>query len=358
MKRKAEGEDVVAKAARVGGYDEEGRRRARLLRNRESAQLSRQRRKQYVEALEEKVRSLTSTIAELRGRLSFSLAENTSLRHQLFATAGPAAGGPGGVVYPPAAVNYPWYPAAPLIVPPRGSQVPLLPIPRIRPQKSSPVKKSAKTKKVASVTFLGLLFFLLLFGGLVPFVTVRYGSVTPLSRLNYGNGVVVDGNDRSRGRVLAVREPKGVVGMEQGRQDRSSWKSSNASGEPLLASLYVPRNDKMVKIDGNLIIHSVIASEKAGGSEKSVSERKGGGGESTGLVVHGDLGSALVVSNQRAPHSCRGSSEKLGELGSGSWDECGDEKELSASEGPLQRWFREGLAGENLSLSLFRDVIA
>lgn len=361
MKRKVEGEDGVAKAARVGGSDEEGRRRARLLRNRESAQLSRQRKKQYVEELEEKVRSMNSTIAELRGRLSFSLAENTSLRHQLFATAG-AAGGTGGVVHPPEAVHYPWYPAAPLIVAPQGYQVPLLPIPRIRP---SPAKKSVKTKKVASVSLLGVLFFLLVFGGLVPFVNVRYGSVTlvtSLSRLNYGNGVVVNGNDRSLDRVLAVREQKVVSGMEQDRQDGSSWKPSNASSEPLLASLYVPRNNMMVKIDGNLIIHSAlasekaaasekaVASEKAGGGEKIVSERKDGRGESTGLVVHGDLRSALVVSNGRSPHNYRGSSEKLGELGSDSWDKYGDAKGLSASEAPLQQWFREGLAGVIISL--------
>ncbi|KAL0359653.1 UNVERIFIED_CONTAM: bZIP transcription factor 17 [Sesamum angustifolium] len=46
--------------------------------------------------------------------------------------------------------------------------------------------------------------------------------------------------------------------------------------EPLAASLYVPRNDKLVKIDGNLIIHSVLASEKAMASHgKGVVRRSG-----------------------------------------------------------------------------------
>ena len=38
-------------------------------------------------------------------------------------------------------------------------------------------KSEMKTKKVASVSFLGVLFFMLLFGGLVPSLKVRYGGM-------------------------------------------------------------------------------------------------------------------------------------------------------------------------------------
>ncbi|KAM3325145.1 hypothetical protein P3S67_000269 [Capsicum chacoense] len=36
-------------------------------------------------------------------------------------------------------------------------------------------KSEVKTKKVASISFLGVLFFMVLFGGLVPLLNVRYG---------------------------------------------------------------------------------------------------------------------------------------------------------------------------------------
>ncbi|KAM3220504.1 hypothetical protein P3L10_025035 [Capsicum annuum] len=38
-------------------------------------------------------------------------------------------------------------------------------------------KSEVKTKKVASISFLGVLFFMVLFGGLVPLLNVRYGGV-------------------------------------------------------------------------------------------------------------------------------------------------------------------------------------
>ena len=49
-----------------------------------------------------------------------------------------------------------------------------------RPTSSKKVvkkKSEMKTKKVATVIFLGELFFMLLFGGLVPSLKVRYGGM-------------------------------------------------------------------------------------------------------------------------------------------------------------------------------------
>ncbi|KAK6791897.1 hypothetical protein RDI58_010978 [Solanum bulbocastanum] len=69
----------------------------------------------------------------------------------------------------------------------RGSQVKLVYIlmlkPRalvLAPRSSKKVykkKNEVKTKKVASVSFLGVWFFMLLFGGLVPLFKVRYGGM-------------------------------------------------------------------------------------------------------------------------------------------------------------------------------------
>ncbi|EFJ06284.1 hypothetical protein SELMODRAFT_73198, partial [Selaginella moellendorffii] len=56
--------------------DEEVKRKARLMRNRESAQLSRQRKKAYVDDLEERVRTLNATVAELNNTVSLISAEN------------------------------------------------------------------------------------------------------------------------------------------------------------------------------------------------------------------------------------------------------------------------------------------
>ncbi|KAL3568935.1 hypothetical protein D5086_028825 [Populus alba] len=124
--RKAEGEDVsVDVSGGVVSSEEEEKRRARLVRNRESAHLSRQRKKHYVEELEDKVRAMHSTIADLNGKVSYFMAENATLRQQLN---GNSACPP--PMYAPMA-PYPWVPCAPYVVKPQGSQVPLVPIPRL-----------------------------------------------------------------------------------------------------------------------------------------------------------------------------------------------------------------------------------
>ena len=63
--------------------EDEEKRKARLMRNRESGQLSRQRKKHYMEELEDKVRSMHSTIAELNSKISYIMAKNATLRQQL-----------------------------------------------------------------------------------------------------------------------------------------------------------------------------------------------------------------------------------------------------------------------------------
>ncbi|XP_057970534.1 bZIP transcription factor 17 [Malania oleifera] len=388
--------------------EEEEKKKARLMRNRESAQLSRQRKKHYVEELEDRVRSMHSTIQDLNGKISYIVAENASLRHQL------SGGGGGGMCPPPppgmyphppmAPMAYPWLPCAPYVVKSQGSQIPLVPIPRLKPQQavSAPKtkkidskKNEAKTKKVASVTFLGLLFFILLFGGLVPMINVKYGDVqdTGLGGIDYignkfydfhqgklltvnslvnGSDKTIDeelcngkygfGNDFTR-KVHCERSHVGDPELDVKHKERASQPSSDGfdhrdnTSEPLVASLYVPRNDKLVKIDGNLIIHSVMASEKAMASHVAFEMKN----RETGLAIPRNLSPALALSNGRRnegrqPHVYRSISEQQKALMSGFANNFKDNMKSSTADGKMQQWFREGLAGPMLSSGMCTEV--
>ncbi|WCJ28728.1 bZIP transcription factor 17 [Euphorbia peplus] len=368
----------------VAAGDDDEKRKARLMRNRESAQLSRQRKKHYVEELEDKVRSMHSTIADLNSKVSFFMAENASLRQQL---SGNGMCNP--QMYPPMApMPYPWMPCAPYVVKSQGSQVPLVPIPRLKPQqpvsgskpkKSEGKKGESKSKKVASVSFLGLLFFVLLFGGMVPIVNVKYGGV----RENGANGFGF-GSDRfydtQRGRVLMVdghlngsHEKTDIDRIHCGGRGRDvrvehspnsdSFANLNDSKQ-LAASLYVPRNDKLVKIDGNLIIHSVLATEKAMASHDAPDMNKN---KETSLALPKDFSPALAVpgvhshsdvSSNRGvhPQRYRTSNEGHNALPSRSSETLKDQLKSSAANGKLQQWFHEGLAEPLLSSGMCTEV--
>lgn len=379
--------------------DVEEKRKARLMRNRESAQLSRQRKKHYVVELEDKVRAMHSTIQDLNNRISFVVAENATLRQQL-SGGGICPPPPPGMyphpLMPPMA--YPWVPCASYAVKSQGSQIPLVPIPRLKPQQSTSTENKAKktgskksegkskTKKVASVSVLGLLFFFLLFGGLVPMVQVRYSGDKVVSGSNYINTRFFT---HHRGKVLTVNDLVGGnqtsgVGLNNEKYDfRGRGKRScveqlvedkrkepasrpapdvsshlDNSSEPLVASLYVPRNDKLVKIDGNLIIHSVMASEKAMASSRS----SGMNSRETGLAIPGKVPSALDFSDARRnkgrhPYVHDNPAEHRRAIASGSADNFEDNVKSSAkADGKLQEWFREGLAGPMLSTGMCTEV--
>lgn len=394
LKRKKLGEDLTNRDSRIkyrksncnaennnssnsneGLSEEDEKKKARLLRNRESAQLSRQRKKHYVEELEDKVRSMHSTIQDLNSKISYFMAENATLRQQMGgggapATAPPAVAPPPMAPPPPGmythpAMMYPWMPyAQPYMMKSQGSQVPLVPIPRLKPQQPPHAPKTSnkkveskkndgpKTKKVAGVSFLGLLFFIMLFGGLAPMVNVRYGGAR--EAFTGREGYIAGGfSDKHRGRVLMVngsefdenhggsRDYSSNSGVHHGQrgQGNSGDPSADESvrlengSEPLAASLYVPRNDKLVKIDGNLIIHSVLASEKAMASNRN------GGGE-TGLAVPGDLAPAIPGQDVGRNGARYPLLRALGAVDK-------DGVKSTATDGRLQQWFREGLAGNH-----------
>ncbi|KAA0053911.1 bZIP transcription factor 17-like [Cucumis melo var. makuwa] len=366
--------------------EDDEKRKARLMRNRESAQLSRQRKKHYVEELEDKVRNMHSTIAELNSKISYMMAENAGLRQQLSGSGMCQPPPPGMFPHPSMPpmppMPYSWMPCAPYVVKPQGSQVPLVPIPRLKPQQPIPVargkkteskKTEGRTKKAASVSFLGLLFFIMVFGGLVPLANDRFGNVGVVpGKLSFiGDNRLYN---RNQGRVLRVDEHSNLsdgvnVGThcgksgtlnrlqceriyrkgrdlnfdQRGKESQhlndsdESVKLRNAS-EPLVASLYVPRNDKLVKIDGNLIIHSFLASEKAMASRRASDTDKA---RETGLAIPRDLSPALTIPNIRALPSRPANR---------------DHKKATAVDGKLQQWFREGLAGPMLSSGLCTEV--
>ncbi|KAM7270551.1 hypothetical protein ACFE04_029765 [Oxalis oulophora] len=345
----------------------DGKRKERLIRNRESAQLSRQRRKHYVEELEEKVKVMNSTIAELNGKVSYLMAENATLRQQLM---GASSNGVAAPMMYPQPMGYPWAPYAPYMVKQQGSKtVPLVPIPRLKPRNSELApkvkKRESKTKKVASITFIGLLFFILLFGGLAPIVNMKFGGmrdeVSDMGVYDQHRGRVLTVNDVSNG----SHESKGSdftdggfdIGINSGGLCQKEVKPNRLTGsnefvhvrngsEPLVASLYVPRNDKLVKIDGNLIIHSILASEKARASQQKENSSE------TGLAIPKDLYTALG----NHPSINKNSNERPKALPAGNSDKLKDHSKLPAADGKVQQWFREGLAGPLLSSGMCTEV--
>ncbi|KAJ6700172.1 BASIC-LEUCINE ZIPPER TRANSCRIPTION FACTOR F-RELATED [Salix purpurea] len=353
--RKAESENVsvnVNGSASLSG--EEEKRMAKLMRNRESAQLSRQRKKHYVEELEDKVRMMHSTIAELNGKISYFMAENATLRQQL---SGNGACPP--PMYAPMA-PYPWVPCASYVVRSQGSQVPLVPIPRLKPQQTLPV---AKPKKVESKKGEGKAKK---FGG------VREGGMSGLGFVSErfydqhkGRVLIVDGHTNGSGEKVGVGYSNNRRHCERGHNGCPEHDSANKGAsehlsgsdefgqlgnvsEHLAASLYVPRNDRLVKIDGNLIIHSVLASERAMVSHESPKVKFT---KETALAI-------LGVGNNRGRHShvYRTHTERQKALDSGSADTSKDNLKSSTAKGKLQQWFREGLAGPLLSHGMCTEV--
>lgn len=109
----------------------------------------------------------------------------------------------------------------------------------------------------------------------------------------------------------------------------------------------MPRNDKLVKIDGNLIIHSVLASEKAMASHDA---SKANSKEATGLAIPKDFSPALAIPDVRGngarhSHFYRNPAERQRAISSGSTDALKDHMKSSAANGKLQQWFQEGLSG-------------
>ncbi|KAI3830235.1 hypothetical protein L1987_04371 [Smallanthus sonchifolius] len=143
-------------------------------------------------------------------------------------------------------------------------------------------------------------------------------------------------NQQHHGRVLR--------GDEHEHKHKHVNGSNHNASEPLVASLYVPRNDKLVKIDGSLIIYSVLASEKAMASrEEQLMAKK----EDTGLAVGLDLVPAIPIPTVKY----RTSSDHQRALPSNK-----ENLQPKHGDGKLQQWFREGLSGLMLSSGMCTEV--
>ncbi|KAF6990182.1 hypothetical protein CFC21_007414 [Triticum aestivum] len=338
------------------GEGEDTRRAARLIRNRESAQLSRQRKKRYVEELEEKVKSMNSVINDLNSKISFIVAENATLRQQLGSGGGNC---PPPGMYPPGAMpgmHFPWVPG--YAMRPHGSHVPLVPIPRLKPQQQvtatkatkkpenkkavdSKSKSKTKTKKVASVSLLGLMLVMLVFGAFVPGFNHNFGlsggSDNAMFR-NFGqpHDRVVNVNNHGQAPKGGLNNSdmtgvdSGMMIGTDGSADQKHQPPLNSS-ETLPALLYVPRNGKHVKINGNLIIHSVLASEKAVAHGTSQHNRDQSG------IDHKETSTA-IARHLSLPGNNMNPQEK------------------SPVDGPLPQWFREGMAGPILNSGMCSEV--
>ncbi|ESQ48957.1 hypothetical protein EUTSA_v10020207mg [Eutrema salsugineum] len=344
--------------------EDDDKKKTKMIRNRESAQLSRLRKKQYLEELQGRVKSMNSTIAELNGKISFVMAENAALRQQMAAASGAPPMNP-YMAAPP--LPYQWMPYPPYPVRAYGSQTPLVPIPKLNPKpvsgcrpkkaESKKIEGKSKLKKVASISFIGILFFIFLFGTLVPFMNVNnggdsgsFGGLTNYEGRRYyeeHKGKVLMVGDGSEGNIHSSRRSHGeresCGGVDYSAHPKVEGRPSslcNAS-EPLFASLYVPRNDGLVKIDGNLIIHSVLASEKATAFAKMNNSETIKSKEHE-LTIPGVLSSALAVPEVRGngamlPHSKA--------LSSG-----------SAEGKRLHQWFHEGGSGTLMDYSMCTEV--
>eukprot|EP00249_Psilotum_nudum_P022841 c28657_g1_i1 orf=423-3248(+) len=429
------------------GVGDEQKRQARLMRNRESAQLSRQRKKTYVDELEERIKTMTSTIAELNNTIGLISAENINLRRQLgFCCQPPPCGKPSGI---PMAV--PWVPvnaySSPILCGrflSGNSQVPLVPIPRLKshqtavrkPRKSKPdsekketaEKVQKRTKKVAGVAIVGLFFFMVLFqplnwsfsgmkmfglehGALFPgwqetrtgHSVVRAGGRVltswneeedPINRMStLGNPhTKCSGLNSSKSQLESEQHSDNVPskvsqkGLQAGNS-RGNWQpvtscgrqevndaaqpTRNLSGggvyagntSELSAMLFVPRNDKLVRIDGNLIIHSVLAGDRAARESRKPLNGKGlnrRGLDEKGLalardfkVIDFDVGKEKGVQTQEIVAAAE--LQKALSANPKVFYE-GGVFHSEKTDGSLQQWFMEGLAGPILSSGMCTEV--
>uniref|UniRef100_A0A8R7K370 BZIP domain-containing protein n=1 Tax=Triticum urartu TaxID=4572 RepID=A0A8R7K370_TRIUA len=310
----------------AGGEGEDTRRAARLIRNRESAQLSRQRKKRYVEELEEKVKSMNSVINDLNSKISFIVAENATLRQQLGSGGGNC---PPPGMYPPGAVpgmHFPWVPG--YAMRPHGSHVPLVPIPRLKPQQQVTATKATKkpeNKKAAESKRFNHNFGLS--GGSDNAMFRNFGQ--PHDRVvNVNNHGQAPKGGLNNSDMTGV--DSGMMIGTDGSADQKHQPPLNSS-ETLPALLYVPRNGKHVKINGNLIIHSVLASEKAVAHGTSQHNRDQSG------IDHKETSTA-IARHLSLPGNNMNPQEK------------------SPVDGPLPQWFREGMAGPILNSGMCSEV--
>jgi hypothetical protein len=153
-----------------------------------------------------------------------------------------------------------------------------------------------------------------------------YGTV------DSGEGAVL--GQSHHGRILAVDGVRNSVseGIDTNLQKNGT--------ETLPALLYIPRNGKHVKINGNLVIKSVVASERAS-SRVPHSDGKSSvnrGNEETGLAIPGHV---AHLDSVEVVESAKRVANKLIALPPGDGSIYREDDEL------LPQWFSEAMSGKN-----------
>ncbi|KAK6791678.1 hypothetical protein RDI58_010759 [Solanum bulbocastanum] len=196
------------------------------------------------------------------------MVENAPLKAQL-----------GGIDVPPQVTTPPKiYPYPPLwmsYTPPymmkrQGSQVPLVLIPKLKSQALAPTLKISKKLEKKNMRYGGMR---------KPFMSGK-SFVSGFYEKHHGRVLTNDGHLNGIDYFRKYGAKDHSLHCRQGGQGESNQQNSNMvvdefvlvgnGSDPLAASLYVPRNDKLVEIDGNLIIQSILESVKDMASHRSV----------------------------------------------------------------------------------------
>ncbi|KAG5611435.1 hypothetical protein H5410_022716 [Solanum commersonii] len=157
-----------------------------------------------------------------------------------------------------------------------SNRLTVLPAPKSS-KKVQKKKSEVKPKKVDSVSFLDMLFFMLLYDGVLTIDGPVNGTDYPGK---------YDGKDHS---LHYNRGGKGESNQQNTNKVVDEFVHGGNGSNSLAASLYVPSNDKLVEIHGNSIIQCVFSSKKAMASHGSVDKKN----SEAGLVVPGDLAPAV-----------------------------------------------------------------
>ncbi|WMV25549.1 hypothetical protein MTR67_018934 [Solanum verrucosum] len=182
-----------------------------------------------------------------------------------------------------------------------------------------------------------------------PFMSGK-SFVSGFYEKHHGRVLTTDGHVNGTGYFGKYDAKDYSLHCGQGGQGESNQQNSNKvvdefvhvgnGSDPLAASLYVPRNDKLVEIDGNLIIRSVLASEKAMASHGSANKKY----REPGLTVPGDLAPPILGIH---PRLYRSPAVREWVLGS-------EEKENVKAT--MQQWYLEGVVGPLLSSNMCTEV--
>ncbi|KAH9321225.1 hypothetical protein KI387_015864, partial [Taxus chinensis] len=184
-----------------------------------------------------------------------------------------------------------------------------------------------------------------------------------ITQLSPGGGRVFtswEGNNSTVTNIKDVNNNK--YNFERAKEEIDNCRYPQNVSEPLAAALFVPRNEKLVKIDGNLIIHAVLAGEKAikANKEDIVSTQRESEKNSLAIITERHRALAAARASDRnldiQSHLFEGATENQRALASNPANNYREDRKPTTVDGSLQQWFREGLAGPVMSSGMCTEV--